>query len=275
MNIKSMFLAVLTLYALGALVGGCKKIENTKAVTERWARAFGEWNAQFTELKTASEATTKRMSELAKPLQENSRAGIAYKTANDLTASLGGALDAARGMLEKFAGMFNDAKTQGKVAGITAVQAEAEKVLPPVLTSTTELIAKTIAAVDAADAEIAAEAKSPVAKLARGGGMATTSLFAPGTSTLMTAVVSKTQLSAADVVALAHACPEIKLALTHKAPTADIAEARVAAFGQYLTEQNVGPENVQSHQASAPVGKKVANAPDTLEISVVSKCPGM
>lgn len=250
---------------------GCRKVEDTKAVTETWVRTFGEWNQQFTELKAASAAAAERMAALPKPLQAAAPAGIAYKNAADLVASLEGSLDASRSILEKFAGMFNDAKSQGKVAGITAVQTEANATVPGALAGITERVAKTIAALDAADAAVAAEAQSPIVKLAREGGSATAILFEPGTSTLVTSP-AKNQLGPNDLVALAKVCSEMKLTITHQAPTIDIAQARVAALTAFLVSREVPANHIASHQGLASSGKKLPTPMDHAEISVVSRC---
>ena len=249
-------------------------------MTETWVRGFGAWNEQFTELKAASEAASARMAAIAKPLQATSKAGLAYQTATDMVTALTATLDGARGLLDKFAGMFNDAKTQGKVAGIASVQTEANAALPPALKSATEAIAKTIVAVEAAEIAAAAEAQSPIAKLARGGGVSNTVLFAAGTATLRTTEEARqhgpNQLSAADIVALANSCSEIRLTITHVAATQAVADAQVAAFKQFLSDQMVAPEKIQAHLGKQFAGTKPAKAAtaaaDTTEISVTAKC---
>ncbi|MBK9072766.1 MAG: hypothetical protein IPL79_17455 [Myxococcales bacterium] len=240
MKLRRIVLTALYALALCGAAVACKKVEDTRAVTETWVRGFGAWNEQFTELKAASEAASARMAAIAKPLQATSKAGLAYQTATDMVTALTATLDGARGLLDKFAGMFNDAKTQGKVAGIASVQTEANAALPPALKSATEAIAKTIVAVEAAEIAAAAEAQSPVAKIARSGGSSTTGLFAPGTATMRTPEEARqhgpNQLSAADIVALANSCSEIRLTITHVAATQAVADAQVAAFKQFLSD---------------------------------------
>lgn len=280
MKLCRIVLTALSALALCAAAASCKKVEDTRAVTETWVRGFGAWNEQFTELKAASEATTARMAAIAKPLQATSKAGLAYQTASDMVAALSATLDATRGLLDKFAGMFNDAKTQGKVAGIASVQTEANAALPPALKTATESIAKTIVAVEAAEVASATEAQSPVAKLARGGGGSSVILFAAGTATMPAAGEAPQpgagQLSAGNIVELANACPEIRLTITHVAATQALADAQVAAFKAFLSEQAVAPEKIQSHVGKIPEGKKPAKAGagavETTEIAVVTKC---